>query len=394
MTYPTVRVQPGRDKRLRGGSPWLYSNELVMDQSAKTLEPGSTVRIMAGEGKIVGVAHFNPKSLIAARILSRNKDAVIDAEFFRFRIRRALALRERMYDKPFYRLIHAEGDGLPGLVVDRYGDVLVVQLNSAGMEQHAALLVEALRDTLSPSAIIGRNDAPVRELEGLHTDRPILAGEMPQTLQVEENGLSFEIAPGDSQKTGWYFDQRENRAFVSRLARDLSVLDLYSYGGGFGLTALAGGARSALLVDRSGPALDSARRSAERQGCADRTEFIQGDAFEEAGKLIDSKRRFGIVVSDPPPFVRSKKDLATGLKGYRKLARMSASLVEEGGFLAVGCCSHNVPADDFREMVWAGTKAAGRGGRIIGISGASADHPVHPGLPETAYLKFVVLALD
>ncbi|MEZ5845117.1 MAG: class I SAM-dependent rRNA methyltransferase [Geminicoccaceae bacterium] len=394
MPYPTVRIQPGRDKRLRSGSPWLYSNELSMDDTAKSLEPGSLVRIMAGEGRIMGVAHFNPKSLIAARMLTRNKDADIDAEFFRFRIRRALSLRTRIFDRPFYRLVHAEGDGLPGLVIDRYGDVLVVQFNSAGMERHAALLVELLEELLQPLAILARNDAPVRELEGLPSSRSVLAGEVPPASVIEENGLEFEITLGEGQKTGWYFDQRDNRAFVRRLATDMNVLDLYSYGGGFGLNALAGGARAALLVDRSEQALASARQSALRQGRADDIETLCGDVFHEAASLIDARRRFGVVIADPPPFVRSKKDLATGLKGYRKLARMSSALVEDGGFLAVGCCSHNVPASDFHDMVWAGMRAAGRGGRVIRFSGAGADHPVHPGLPETSYLKFLVMALD
>ena len=215
MPYPTVRIQPGRDKRLRSGSPWLYSNELSMDDTAKSLEPGSIVRVMAGEGRIMGVAHFNPKSLIAARMLTRNKDAAIDAEFFRFRIRRALSLRTRIFDRPFYRLIHAEGDGLPGLVIDRYGDVLVVQFNSAGMERHAALLVEILEELLQPLAILARNDAPVRELEGL--DKIFIeAG-----FEWREPGCSMCLAMNaDQLKPGQRCASTSNRNFEGRQGKD------------------------------------------------------------------------------------------------------------------------------------------------------------------------------
>ncbi|MCB9942721.1 MAG: class I SAM-dependent rRNA methyltransferase [Geminicoccaceae bacterium] len=394
MTYPTVRIQPGRDKRFRAGSPWLYSNELVMDAAAKALEPGSIVRPMSENGKVMGVAHFNPHTLIAARMLTRNKDATIDAAFFRHRFERALKLRERFYDRRCYRLVHAEGDGLPGLVVDRYNNVLVAQFNTAGMQSQAGLICEVLEGLIAPAAILARNDAPIRELEGLPLEQAIMSGTAGAVTRIKENGLPFEVPLADGQKTGWYFDQRENRAFIRRMAHGADVLDLYSYSGGFGLNALDGGAASALLVDRSEQALTMARASAALQGSGERLETSQNDVFHEAAALIEAKRRFDIVIADPPPFVRSKKDLATGLKGYRKLARMSATLVREPGFLAVGCCSHNVSMTAFAEEIRSGVKAAGRGGRQIFASGASPDHPIHPGLPETAYLKFIVLALD
>ena len=394
MSYPTVRIQPGRDKRLRGGSPWIYSNELVIDEAAKGLEPGALVRLVSANNKTMGVAHLNARSLIAARLLTRNKDAVVDEAFLRHRIERALALRERIYDRPFYRLVHAEGDGLPGLVVDRYGSVLVVQTNTAGMQSMQALVMGVLEQCLQPEAIIARNDSPARTLEGLPAERGVLKGGTIDSTHVDEGGLTFEINLQESQKTGWYFDQRENRQFVRSLAKDLSVLDLYSYAGGFALNAIAGGARNAVAVDSSSGALAIATRSAELQGVGDRLETRRSDVFKEADALSGQKRRFDLVIADPPPFVRSRKDLAAGLKGYRKLSRMAAALVSEPGFLAVGCCSHNVSMEAFRDEVRAGTRAAGRGGRIIHSSGAGPDHPIHPCLPETAYLKFLVMALD
>lgn len=394
MSYPTVRIQPGKDKRYRSGSPWLFSNELVMDDHAKAIGPGSLVRVMDGHGKTLGVAHFNPHSLIAARMLTRNKDAEIDKGFLVHRLKRALGLRDRLYPAPDYRLIHAEGDGLPGLVIDRFGSAVSVQLNTAGMQEMQPLIVAALDEVIAPDCILLRNDAPVRQLEGLKQYVEVIKGSLPERLSLKENGLEFRAALGSGQKTGWYFDQRDNRLAAARFAKNAHVLDLYAYGGGFGLMCLASGAQSAVCVDRSSSALELARESARVQGVADQLKTEEADSFAAIGSLIDAKRRFEVVIADPPPFVRSKKDLAAGLKGYRKLARGSAALVSEGGVLVIACCSHNVLPEIFRQEVWAGIKAAGRGGRLLDQRGASCDHPIHPGLPETAYLECLTFMLD
>jgi 23S rRNA (cytosine1962-C5)-methyltransferase len=394
MTYPSIRLLPGRDRRFRAGSPWIYSNEIDMDSAARTAEPGAVVRIMTPNAKILGVAHFNPHSLIAARMLTRNKDALIDRAYFEHRVRRALALRDRLYDQPFYRLLHAEADGLPGLVVDRFGEVLVVQINTAGMQRMAELITAALDAVLRPKTILLKGDAPVRQLEGLEEEVSVVRGEPPGRVEVLEDGLAFLADLQEGQKTGWYYDQRENRRFAARLARDLRVLDLYSYAGAFGLTAVAAGAREVLAVDRSELALELARLSAERQGVGPRLTTRRGDTFAALDGLAAGKERFGLVIADPPPFVKSKKDLGPGLKGYEKLARMAAAVVAEPGFLCIACCSHNVPEDQFLSAVWEGVKDAGRGGRLLHRAGAGPDHPVHPALPETAYLKFLAFALD
>jgi 23S rRNA (cytosine1962-C5)-methyltransferase len=394
MTYPSIKLLPGRDRRFRAGSPWIYSNEIEMDAAARALAPGGLVRIMAPNAHLLGVAHFNPHSLIAARLLTRNKDATIDQRFVQRRIGRALALRERLLERPFYRLVHAEADGLPGLIVDRLGDVVVVQPNTAGWERMSNLVVAALDAELAPSAVVVRGDAPVRALEGLDDSVRIAKGEVGTPLEIEENGLRFVVDPVAGQKTGWYFDQRDNRAFAARLARGATVLDLYCHTGGFALTALAGGATRALGVDRSELALELARASAALQGVTARIELRRGEAFAELERLAAAKERFGLVVADPPPFVKAKKDLGAGLKGYAKLARQAAALVSEPGFLCLACCSHNVPLAAFREAVWHGIKDAGRGGRILREAGAGPDHPLHPGLPESAYLKFLAFALD
>ena len=393
-SYPTIKIARGHDRRQKAGAPWLFSNELKLDDAAKALPSGSVVRLMAPTGKIVGVAHFNAHSLIAARLLTRNKDAVIDRAFLERRIARALALRERLYDRPFYRLVHAEGDGLPGLVVDRYGDLLVVQLNTAGMVALEAEVTAALEAVLAPATILARNDSPGRSMEGLAEEVRVLKGEVPERVLVEENGLAFVTDPSASQKTGWYYDQSMNRAFAARLAEGAKVLDLYSYAGGFALTCLARGAKSALAVDRSAPMLALAEASAVEQGMAERFSSRVGEVFPVLEALAAEKTRFDLVIADPPAFVRAKKDLAVGLRGYRKLARDASGLVAEAGFFVMACCSHNVSPEAFALEVTAGIRAAGRGARLLYQAGAAPDHPIHPALPETAYLKCLAFALD
>jgi len=393
MLYPKVQLLPDQDRRLRAGHPWAYSNELRMDVAAKALPPGRPVCLYTADGRRLALAHFNPHSLIAARLLTRNTDATIDATFLERRLARALRLRERLYDRPYYRLVHAEADGLPGLVIDRFADLLVCQLNSAGMAALESELLNALERLLAPRTVVLRNDSPVRELEGLPLEVRIAKGALTPPIELEESGLTFLADPLEGQKTGWYFDQRENRAFVARLCRGERVLDLYGYSAGFGLVAAAAGASAVLVIDRSQLGLDLAQASAERNGLADRLSVQRLDVFAALDELAAAKQHFGIVIADPPAFVRSKKELKPGLRGYRKLARAATTLVAEEGMLAIACCSHNVPADAFADEVRRGLRDAGRSGRLIWQAGAAPDHPCHPALPESAYLKFLVYAL-
>ncbi|MCX8102372.1 MAG: class I SAM-dependent rRNA methyltransferase [Geminicoccaceae bacterium] len=394
MSYPVIRILPGHDRRLRGGGPWLFANEVQMDRAAKAIPPGGIVRLASHDGKAMALAQFNPHSLICARVLTRNTEAVIDGRFFARRLERALALRTRLFDAPFYRLVHAEADGLPGVIADRYGDILVVQINTIGMQQLEATLLEAIDRVLAPRAVVLRNDSAIRALEGLPEEVRLAKGIVPARVELEENGVVFLADLLQGQKTGWFYDQRPNRAFAARLARGQRVLDLYSYGGGFGLTALANGASEAVLIDRAEGALATARASAERQGVVERCSFLKKEVFEACEELAAEKARFGLVVADPPAFVKSKKDLAVGLRGYRKLARQAATLVAEAGFLCIASCSHQVSEEDFGREVFAGIRAAGRGARLLYRGFAGPDHPVHPALPESAYLKFHAYALD
>lgn len=393
MRYPKVELLAGQDRRLRAGHPWVYSNELRIDAAAKALPPGQTVCLVA-EGKALALAWFNPHSLIAARVLTRNTGTAVDGAFVERRVARALRLRERLYGDPCYRLVHAEADGLPGVVVDRFGDVAVCQLNSAGAARHEGEIVAALGRLVAPRAIVLRNDSPVRELEGLGLEVRTVEGGVDGPVEVVENGLTFLADPLQGQKTGWYFDQRENRAFAARFANGVRVLDLYGYSAGFGLLAAAAGARDVLAVDRSQLGLDLARAAAERNGLAARLSVERADAFAALDRLAGAKERFGLAIADPPAFARSKRELKQGLRGYRKLARNLGPLISEEGILAIACCSHNVPLDAFANEVRRGLRDAGRGGRLLLQAGAAPDHPVHPALAESAYLKFLVYCLD
>jgi 23S rRNA (cytosine1962-C5)-methyltransferase len=391
---PAVAVLPGHQKRALHGHPWIFSNEIQMDADAKALPPGSMVALKTADGRSLGVASFNPHTLVAARLFDRDPQRVVNAEFLAKRLRRALAIRTRLFAAPYYRLIHAEADGIPGLVVDRYGEVAVAQLNTAGMARLEAELIEALGAVLAPKAIVLRNDSPARAQEGLASEVRVAAGTLQDPLEIEENGVRFAVDLVAGQKTGWFYDQRDNRAFMARLAKDTRVLDVYCFGGGFAVQAAAAGARGVIGIDRSEPALALAARSAELNGVAERCHFRRGEAFAELETLAGAGERFDVVIADPPAFVKSKKDLGPGLRGYRKLARLASAAVAPQGYLFLASCSHNVTPEEFWEAARRGLEDAGRSGRLLRSAGAAPDHPVHPHLPESAYLTALVRALD
>ena len=389
MSRKTIILPKGR--RARSGSPWIFSNEVRMDQPAKGITPGAVVNVRGEDGRDFGTGYFNPKSLIAVRLLADNCDVVIDAGFFADRIGRALRLRDSLYDKPFYRLVHAEGDHLPGLVIDRFGDTLTVQIGTAGMEKQRAAILMALDKLLSPATVILRADTPSRSLEGLDSYVETVKGKG-HRIAVEENGVRYIADLTEGQKTGWYYDQRDNRAFIAQFAKGKSVLDAYSYTGGFGLLAAKAGARETVCLDSSAPALALAEESARTNGV--KINPVKADVFEELERLIAAGEKFDIVLADPPPFVKSKKDLEPGAKAYRKLARLAAAVTAPDGVLMLASCSHNIPPDRFAAECAQGIQRTGRRATLIRQAGAGPDHPVHPLLPESAYLKALVYALD
>lgn len=391
---PAITLKPGEHKRVLSGHPWVFSNEVVMDPAAKALPPGTLVRLVNHNGRALGTAMFNPHPLISARLLTRDAAAVVDRGYLRDRIGRSLALRTRLYGAPFYRLIHAEADGLPGVIVDRYGDTLVLQINTAGMALLQPELVAALDEVLAPQAILLRNDSTSRTLEGLDSHVALAKGALPGPVEVLENGVRFLADVREGQKTGWFFDQRDNRAAVARLAAGSRLLDVYCYTGGFAIQAAVAGAAEVVAVDRSQPALDLAGRSAALNEVAGKCRFERGDAFSILETMAARNERFDFVIADPPAFVRSRKEINQAARAYRKLARLTAALVRPGGFLFIASCSHHMSRENFDEQVTRGLTDAGREGRYLRSSGAAADHPVHPHLPESAYLKALLAQLD
>ncbi|HKD47197.1 MAG TPA: class I SAM-dependent rRNA methyltransferase [Rhizomicrobium sp.] len=384
-----IILKPRAGRRARAGAPWIFSNEIAA--GGESLAPGSVVNVRGDDGQVLGSGFFNPKSLIVARLFARTPDESATKAFFTERLTHALMLRERFYPRPYYRLVHAEGDGLPGLIIDRFDDVFVLQITIAGMELALGELIAALRDLLDPATIILRNDTPARALEGLPSYVRAELGSAGRIV-VEENGARYFADLGSGQKTGWYYDQRDNRAFAAALAHRRTVLDAYSYSGGFGILAAQAGAKEVICLDSSESALALAEQSAAANRLSVRA--VKADVFEELSRLAARKETFDIVVADPPPFVKSKKDLEPGAKAYRKLARLAADVTARGGVLLLASCSHNIPLERFAGECAAGISRAGRRASLIRTSGAGPDHPVHPMLPESAYLKALVYALD
>jgi 23S rRNA (cytosine1962-C5)-methyltransferase len=391
---PLLRLKPKEGRRVRAGAPWVFSNELALDAAAKALQPGSPVRLEGDDGKPLGVGYFNQQSLIAVRLFDCPAETIVDQKFLETRLARALALRAALYDRPFYRLVHAEGDGLPGLTIDRFDSTLVVQITTAGMEKLLDPLTAALQKLLKPECIVLRADTPVRALEGLESYTRTIGAEAPHHIAVEENGARYFADLAGGQKTGWYYDQRDNRAFLAPLAKGKSMLDAYCYSGGFSIPAARAGAKEVSSVDSSAPALALAQDAATANGVDKVCHFIKSDVFEELERLSAKAERFDVVAADPPPFVKSRKDLEAGAKAYRKLARLAASVTAPNGILFLASCSHNIPLERFAQECAIGIQRSGRRASLIRSASASPDHPAHPFLPETAYLKALVYGLD
>lgn len=391
---PQVRLRPKAPARaLRLGAPWAYADDLVMDRRTRAIAPGSIVELVDDARAPIALAAFNPASKIAARLLERDRQARIDADWIAARLAHAARLREVLYPAPFYRLVHAEGDGLPGLVIDRFGEVAVVQPNAAWADLRADEIARGLA-ALGIRQVWLNAQGRARALEGLDDiSRPLL-GEAPGTVEVPMNGATYLADLAGGQKTGLFYDQRPNHAFAAMLARGGRVLDLFSHVGGFALAALAGGASHALAVDSSAPALALAEGGARASGLAGRFGTRRGDCFELAQAFAAEGALFETVISDPPAFAPAKPALEAGLRAYERIARSAAQLVAPGGFLVLCSCSHAADMARFRAASLAGIGRAGRAAQILHAGAAGPDHPVHPHLAETGYLKALFLRLD
>lgn len=391
MTQPlsTVRLLPkSKPQVIRHGFPWIFANELVMDRRTKGLAPGNIVLVEDAERQPLGLGTINPKSKIAVRMLDRDGEAVIDQAWFAARLQKALSHRARLYETPFYRLIHAEADGLPGVIIDRFADVAVVQPNAAWADRLMEVLTAALVEVTGVTCVIKNAAGRARVLEGLDEGLSVVHGTAPVgPVHVPMNGAVYMADVMGGQKTGLFLDQRPNHAFAASLSKGARVLDVFSHVGGFSLAALAGGAACAVAIDGSAPALELATKGAGETGCSERFEARQGDAFETLEALVAEGAKFDVVICDPPAFAPSKPALEKGLRAYERLARLGALLVEDGGYLVLCSCSHAADLGRFRDASSRGIGRAGRRAQIIHTGFAGPDHPQHPKLAESGYLK-------
>ncbi len=384
---PVLRLKKGEERRALAGHRWIFSNEIDTGLTPlKGLEPGGDVAIEAANGRFIAHAHANPASLIAARITSRARNRAFDAAELAARIADAAALRARRYPEPYHRLVHGEGDALPGLVVDRYGHVVVVQITTAGMERMKGAVTDALLALDGIDAVLMRNDAPSRALEGLDAYREQVAGDPVDALEVRENGLVWRVPVDGSQKTGWFYDHRENRAALAPWVDGARVLDLYTYLGGFALNAAAHGAREVVGIDSSAPALDAARDAAETNGHAATTRFVRDDVVEAMRRMLDEGELFDVVVLDPPAFIKRKKDREAGMRHYELNNRLALRLLAPGGLLLSASCSQALDMTGLVDVVRRAAPKGHPGLQLLQPLHQGPDHPVSPSMPETGYL--------
>ncbi|MHB8254404.1 MAG: class I SAM-dependent rRNA methyltransferase [Acidiferrobacter sp.] len=391
MSLAPIRLKAREDRRLRAGHLWIFSNEIDCEATPLTaLAPGDLVRVESAHGRVLGVGYVNPRSLISVRLLSTDAHAVIDRDFLKHRLQTALAWRERFNARPFYRLVFGEADGLPGLVVDRYGDVLVAQITTAGMERLKPLLIEALDELVHPTCLLLRNDTSSRALEGLSSYVEVALGESPSEVTVSEGSCQFRASLQEGQKTGWFYDQRPNRLRLLPYVAKRRVLDLFTYVGGFGIQAAVHGADHVTLVDGSERALAYARDNAAQNGVGERVSILAGDVFTVLKDLRDNDMRFDVVILDPPALIKRRKDYDAGVAAYQRLNQAAMAVLGDDGVLLSASCSHHLERHSLSRLMAHAANRLGRGLQFVEEGGQGPDHPIHPAIPETAYLKVIV----
>lgn len=385
----TVRLKKKEERRILRGHPWVFSNELQSIPSG-TL-PGELVDVLDFSGAFVGRGYINPHSLICVRLLTRKQEE-IDRDFFRGRIARARALRTMLGFGESFRAVFGEGDGLPGLIVDKYADTLVLQSTTAGIEAQLEVILAALIDEFEPAAIVLRNDTASRELEGLTQETRVVRGTVSGPVTIEESGITYTVDVLEGQKTGFFFDQRENRQALKDLVQGRRTLDCFCYVGAWSLSAARYGASEVIGVDSSQKAVDMAAKNAALNGLSAR--FVKADAFEELRRLEKERERFGCIILDPPAFVKNRAKVREALKGYKEINLRAMKLLEPGGVLVTCSCSHHIDEDLFREMLIDAAQSAGRQARLLEMRSQSRDHPILLAARETQYLKCAVLVIE
>lgn len=370
-----------------GGYPWVYQSDIEMNSALELAPPGSLAQFCDARGKILARGYFNPQSKLAGRILTSQPKEAIDETFFYRRFENALKKRSIMFDVPYYRLVHSEGDMLPGLVIDCFGEVLAVQTTTAGMEMLKPLWMEALMDCVKPRGVVFRDDTPARSKEGLQQSVAHWGEIPPMPIPVLEHATCFLADLFKGQKTVWFFDQRANRHLLAGLAKGKKAVDLYSHSGGFGIPCAVAGATAVTMVDASSFALALSKQAAERNDMSAKCQWVEADIFELLPRWLEEQKQFDIVIADPPAFIKERRMKGSGLKGYEKLARMCAPLTAKGGYFFIASCSHHAPLPEFRRAVENGIKHAGVSFQHLATTGADKDHPIHLQLPENEYLK-------
>ncbi len=388
MNLAPLRLKKDQDRRLRFGHCWVYSNEVNTQLTPlQGLEAGQPVEFLSHQGRWLGSGYVNPHTLICGRLVSRDREHPLSGSLIVHRLKIALALRERLYRRPYYRLVFGESDGLPGLVIDRYRDVVVIQITTAGMERMREEVIRAVDKVIKPVCIILRSDTEVRKTEGLESSVEVVTGELPEALDVEEGSLRFRVPAISGQKTGWYFDQAFNRARLGRYLPAARVLDVCSYYGGWAVQAATQGADQVLCVDMSHPALEGVQANASLNGVGARISTLRGDAFDVLKALCAERERFDIVMLDPPAFIKRRKDIREGTLAYRRLNELALRLLSKDGILITSSCSHHLSREDFLQVLQRAARHLDRSLQLLEQGAQSPDHPIHPAIAETAYLK-------
>ena len=390
--YQTVKLKKTKTNLRRKGFPWYYLDEIVFDRRTKNIKAGEIVKIQDSNLGKLGVFAFNPNSKIAARLLDVNHEAVIDNNWIRKQLKLALDLRKNLFKESFYRLVHGEVDNLPGVIIDRFGDTVVLQPNSAWADLNKEKITESIME-FGISNIVLNCMSRSRRLEGLNEGLTVIQGAVTEPIKVKMNKAVYFADVLHGQKTGIFFDQRFNHELAAKLSKGKDVLDIFSHVGGFGLAALVSGARKVFAVDSSAPALSLAVKGAEESGVSEKFETINSDAFDAMKEFFQSNRYFDMVVCDPPAFSPSKKTLNTGLRAYERVALHSSRLVKPNGYLVLCSCSHAVDLSKFRNACVRGITRAGRQVQIISWGGAGPDHPINSQLEQFGYLKSIFFRL-
>ena len=386
MSLPALFLKKNEERRLRAGHVWIFSNEVDIARSPLTaFAPGDPVQIEAHGGQVLGTGYVNPHSLICARLVSRDAEYMLNESLLVHRLNVALSLRARLYARPYYRLVFGEADGLPGLVIDRFDDVYAVQISTAGMERVKDAILAALIKVMKPRAVLWRNDTGSRDLEGLERYVAPAFGEVPAFAEVREHDASFAVALREGQKTGWFYDQYANRTRMRAYVKDRRVLDVFAYVGAWGIQAALAGASAVTCIDSSAPARDWTQANAECNKV--NIDFVVAYAFDALRELRAQRERFDVAIVDPPAFIKRKKDAREGIQAYRRINEMAMQVLAKDGILIASSCSYHLPRETLLQQLLQASRHLDRQLQVVEEGAQAPDHPAHPAIPETAYLK-------